>query len=178
MRASNAAINLGGKPFGYVGNGFSVTIPIISQCPVTLSLPAEASAMRPQPPTAWTGAHTSNGRDISQPQPLQRRQMQAADASATWGSVALSGSVGPYAAASGIAPTPQPSMTMMMTRRIGKFSGGYEFGGLFCLNDLQSFLHHPKFAAGVLAGVIVWVVFSSIRRSICQRLPDGTGNVF
>src|SRR5919198_3092379 len=36
-----------GKPFGNTGKGRSRTIPIISQCPVTESFPADASAIRP-----------------------------------------------------------------------------------------------------------------------------------
>ena len=47
MRRSNSAIISAGKPCGNVGNGRSSTIPIISQWPVTESLPGDASAMRP-----------------------------------------------------------------------------------------------------------------------------------
>ena len=37
----------GGKPFGYVGNGRSRTIPAISKWPVMVSFPAEASIIFP-----------------------------------------------------------------------------------------------------------------------------------
>ena len=47
IRRSNSAITSRGKPDGNVGNGRSSTMPIISQWPVTESLPADASAMRP-----------------------------------------------------------------------------------------------------------------------------------
>ena len=45
--ASNGSSTSGGNPSGYVGNGCSSTTPIISQCPVVVSLPAPRSASRP-----------------------------------------------------------------------------------------------------------------------------------
>ena len=42
----------GGKPWGNVGIATSVTRPAISQCPVIVSLPADASAIAPQAPRA------------------------------------------------------------------------------------------------------------------------------
>ena len=47
MRRSNSSIRSFGNPFGNTGNARSSTMPIISQCPVTESLPGERSAMRP-----------------------------------------------------------------------------------------------------------------------------------
>ena len=43
----NASMTSGGKPSGYVGNACVSTIPIISQWPVVVSLPALASAFLP-----------------------------------------------------------------------------------------------------------------------------------
>ena len=43
----NSARSSRENPFGNTGNARSSTMPIISQCPVTESLPDDASAMRP-----------------------------------------------------------------------------------------------------------------------------------
>ena len=93
-----------GNPSGNTGNGRSRTTPIISQCPVTESLPAEASAMRPtrrrtgrlRRDCAWPSAAT-------RPRPSARSVGSASGtALAMWPSVSLPSS--PYAAASGSAP--------------------------------------------------------------------------
>ena len=47
MARSNGSTISGGNPFGYSGNGWSRTIPAISQWPVVVSLPAERSVSRP-----------------------------------------------------------------------------------------------------------------------------------
>ncbi len=47
MRVSKSAISSRGNPWGNTGNGRSSTRPVISQCPVTESLPGDASAIRP-----------------------------------------------------------------------------------------------------------------------------------
>ena len=44
---SNGSTISAGNPSGYSGNGSSSRIPIISQCPVVVSLPAERSVARP-----------------------------------------------------------------------------------------------------------------------------------
>ena len=44
---SNGSNTSGGNPSGYKGNGRSSRMPIISQCPVVVSLPADTSVARP-----------------------------------------------------------------------------------------------------------------------------------
>src|SRR5512145_83951 len=61
VRRSNSLISSGGKPSGYVGKGLLSWIPQISQCPVVLSLPADAGRIRPQA------------------EPLEVRQLQSPD---------------------------------------------------------------------------------------------------
>jgi len=52
IRCSNARMSGAGKPFGNVGNARSRTRPVSSQWPVTESLPADRSAIRPYAPSA------------------------------------------------------------------------------------------------------------------------------
>ena len=47
IASSNGTTISGGNPSGYSGNGSSSRIPIISQCPVVVSLPADRSVARP-----------------------------------------------------------------------------------------------------------------------------------
>ena len=47
-----------GKPSGYVGKGLETAIPIISQCPEVLSLPADISAAFPQLPIGFVADGT------------------------------------------------------------------------------------------------------------------------
>ncbi len=47
IASSNGSTISGGNPSGYSGNGSSSRIPIISQCPVVVSLPADRSVARP-----------------------------------------------------------------------------------------------------------------------------------
>ena len=106
MRDSNSSISAGGKPSGNVGNGRSSTRPAISQCPVTESLPGEASAMRPKAargrstggipgsvamfpsPSAWSVGTLSTACRLMLPSvslpssPYERRVGQLADADA------------------------------------------------------------------------------------------------
>ncbi len=44
---SHSCMSSGGNPLGKVVNPFSSTTPIISQCPVVVSLPCDCSDMRP-----------------------------------------------------------------------------------------------------------------------------------
>ena len=68
VRRENSAMISGAKPPGNVGNARSITMPIISQCPVTESFPADASAMRP---IAAVGAMATVGaRCTSGPEPI------------------------------------------------------------------------------------------------------------
>ena len=67
----------GGNPCGKSGNGLSRWMPAISQCPVVVSLPGEASVARPNAPSGATaGASPVERLDIRQTQPAQIRQMQ------------------------------------------------------------------------------------------------------
>ena len=47
IASSNGPTISGGNPSGYNGNGSSSRMPIISQCPVVVSFPAERSVARP-----------------------------------------------------------------------------------------------------------------------------------
>ena len=104
---------------GNVGNGRSSTMPIISQWPVTESLPADASAMRPNAPRGASAAPAT-------PPSVDERgrgRARAASAAAAERARAMLPSVllpwSPYAAASGSSPMPTLSSTMTMTRRNG-----------------------------------------------------------
>src|SRR6266850_6179133 len=111
IRLSNSTITSRGKPCGNVGNGRSSTMPIISQCPVTESLPGDASAMRPYAPRASSDAPPSA---TSLPRPSDRRAgTLSGTRRAMLPSVLLPSS--PYDEASGSAPMPTLSSTMTMT---------------------------------------------------------------
>src|SRR4051812_32019415 len=57
-RRCHSFIKSAGKPLGKVVNPFDRTMPIISQCPVVVSLPSDISDMRPNPAPAFSdGAH-------------------------------------------------------------------------------------------------------------------------
>ena len=56
--ARSASVISGGKPLGKVGSASVVTRPAISQCPVMVSLPAEASRIAPQAPRGAAAAGT------------------------------------------------------------------------------------------------------------------------
>src|SRR5258706_4833482 len=105
------------NPFGNVGNARSSTMPIISQWPVTESLPAEASAMRPHA----TVRIADCGLRIALPIAPTRSSPSARSVGTSSGtclwmlpSVLLPWS--PYAPASGSSPTPTLSITITMTR--------------------------------------------------------------
>ena len=79
MRRSKSSMRSAGKPSGNVGNGRSRTSPAISQCPVTESLPGDASAMRPNAPTG-SGVGSADVDQTRQPERTQRRHAQAGGA--------------------------------------------------------------------------------------------------
>ena len=80
IAASNGSITSGGNPFGYKGNGSSRRMPIISQCPVVVSLPAESSVARPcAEPTSARGATPAISPSEPEPERLERGDPQAAD---------------------------------------------------------------------------------------------------
>src|ERR671912_859685 len=117
ISASNRSIRSRGKPCGNVGNARSSTIPVISQWPVTESLPGERSAMRPN---AAVGCVVGGmpGRGAMHPSP---RACSVGVCTATcrhmFPSVSLPSS--PYEPASGRAPTPAPSSTSTIARLRG-----------------------------------------------------------
>ena len=77
MRRENSAIISGGKPSGNTGNGRSSTMPIISQWPVTESLPADASAIRPIAARGTVGRRAPPmRRDAAEAERAQRRQRE------------------------------------------------------------------------------------------------------
>ncbi len=80
MRASKAAMRSLGNPSGKVGNGTSSTRPISSQCPVTESLPADRSAIRPQAAAGTAGTATPR-MGAAAPRP---RAVKCGIASGTW----------------------------------------------------------------------------------------------
>src|ERR1043166_4588648 len=122
VRRENSLTMACGKPSGNVGKGRSGTTPIISQCPVTESFPAEASAIRPYAPCAAPGPAAAGGgigpifAILSKP---RRRSVGTASGTrrAMLPTVSLPWS--PYAAASGSSPIPTLSITITIARRNG-----------------------------------------------------------
>ena len=112
---SNAPMRSEGKPSGYKGNGSSRRIPIISQCPVVVSLPADRSVARP---CAEPGAAVASTPRIvvRSPSPSEARfgARIPPTTSAVFASVSEPSS--PYATASGASPTPHESQTTTSTR--------------------------------------------------------------
>src|SRR5688500_1828448 len=113
MRRSNSVMSCGGNPAGNVGNGRSSTTPIISQCPVTESLPADTSAIRPCAPRGGPGGEPASGARRSRPSDRSVGSFSGT-CRAMLPRVLLPSS--PYAAASGSAPIPTLSRTIRMTR--------------------------------------------------------------
>src|SRR5258706_3193621 len=98
------------KPCAKPGNGRLNTTPIISQCPVTESFPADASAIRP---TAAEGAFTGGEPPSAATRPRPRRRRTGSCNGiclAILPSVLLPAS--PYTEASGNSPIPTLSSTM------------------------------------------------------------------
>ena len=109
-----SAMMPGGNPCGKTGNGRASTTPIISQWPVTESLPAEASAIRPTAPVALpAGGAPPNITTRSRPS-ARSVGTRSGTRRAMWPSVSLPSS--PYCAASGSSPMPAPSSTITMAR--------------------------------------------------------------
>src|SRR5262245_28983536 len=142
IRCSNSAITSAGNPCGNVGNGRSSTMPIISQWPVTESLPGDASAIRPYAPIN-SGDPVSNATNF--PSPSARNVgILSGTRAAMLPSVLLPSS--PYADASGSSPMPTLSSTMTMTlEKIANLEGprrsvicaGRTLLGHMCGADLQ-----------------------------------------
>jgi hypothetical protein len=114
-RASGSVIRAG-NPRGNVSNGTSVTSPAISQCPVMVSLPADASTMLPYAPSGAATAGTP-AICVTCPNPSAPRFGNASPPIALARFPSVSAAASPYSAASGAPPHPTPSATKMTTRR-------------------------------------------------------------
>ena len=123
---------------GYSGNGSSSRMPIISQCPVVVSLPADRSVARPcAEPASAAGRHAVDRREVAEPR-------------ATRGSAR--GGRRPRApccracrhrrrrtpSASGASPTPHESQTTSSTRGTSALASPHH---RFCLQSMQSSAH-------------------------------------
>ena len=85
---SKGSMISGGNPWGYSGNGSPSSIPIISQCPVVVSLPAETSVARPcAVPAAARGATPSIGVSRPRPSSSSAGTRNPPTAAAVWASV-------------------------------------------------------------------------------------------
>src|SRR5690348_14783369 len=117
-----------GKPSGKVGNGRSVTMPIISQCPVVVSIPRPRSASRPHTAGASArGGHPASGSTLPSPSCCSAGSSRPPTASATCPSV-FDPAV-PNRSASGRSPTPTASSTITQARAIpGNLDEGWSPG--------------------------------------------------
>src|SRR5207253_1937219 len=116
-RRNHASIRAGGNPRGKVVKPFCSRTPIISQCPVVVSLPWDCSDMRPnaargesvggQPAMAVMFPRPHDWRFGTRRPPTLRAQFPSVFAPAS-----------PYAFASGSSPAPHESITMAMKRPI------------------------------------------------------------
>src|SRR5262245_46423459 len=122
----NGSITSSGKPCGYVGNAVGVTTPIISQCPVVVSLPLERSIRRPATAGApGCGGQPSSGRTFPRPSASRLGRSRPPTALAVLPRVFEPSS--PYSPASGNSPAPTASSTMTHARGIpGLFYGRFE----------------------------------------------------
>ncbi len=113
--ARSGCVIAGGKPSGNVAIACLVTSPAISQWPVIVSLPAEASRITPH---AARGAAASRTPAIAVrlPRPIACRLGSPRPPAARAVLPSVSAPASPYSAASGAPPQPTPSATMMMTR--------------------------------------------------------------
>src|SRR3954462_6595254 len=115
IAAENGSMISGGNPSGYSGNGVSSRMPIISQWPVVVSLPAENSVARPcAVPGSARGAMPSIWVNRPSPRPSSAGASRPPTDRATCDSV--SDPVSPYPSASGASPIPQESQTSTHTR--------------------------------------------------------------
>ena len=111
------SISSGGKPSGKVGNERSVMMPIISQCPVVVSIPRLRSASRPHTAGASArGGHPASGSTLPSPSCCSAGSSRPPTASATCPSV-FDPAV-PNRSASGRSPTPTASSTITQARAI------------------------------------------------------------
>src|SRR6185437_3541845 len=111
----NAAITSSGKPSGYVGNGRSVTMPIISQWPVVVSMPRLRSRRRPYADGASRrGGQPRSGMMFPRPRACIAGTSRPPTASATWAIV--DEPAVPKSAASGRSPAPTASSTITHAR--------------------------------------------------------------
>src|SRR6187551_3481702 len=111
----NGSMTSSGKPCGYVGNAVGVTTPIISQCPVVVSLPFERSSSRP----ATAGAPGCGGQpssSITFPRPSASRFGRSSPPTARATLPSVSDPSSPQSAASGSSPAPTASSTMTQAR--------------------------------------------------------------
>src|SRR5688572_9017031 len=122
----NGSMTSSGNPCGYVGNGVGVTTPIISQCPVVVSLPFERSSSLP----ATAGAPGCGGqpsRGITLPSPSASRLGRSRPPTARAVLPRVFEPSSPYSPASGNSPAPTASSTITHARGTALFYGG--FGG-------------------------------------------------
>src|SRR5260221_3287922 len=120
VRRANSTMTSGGKPLGKPGNARSSTMPIISQWPVTESLPADASAMRPQATLRIADCRLLIDAPIDAMRSRPRDRSVGTFSGTCFAmlpSVLLPWS--PYAAASGNSPMPTLSITMTIARQNG-----------------------------------------------------------
>src|SRR5438132_2176406 len=127
-RRNHASIRAGGNPRGKVVKPFCSRTPIISQCPVVVSLPWDCSDMRPnaargesvggQPAMAVMFPRPHDWRFGTRRPPTLRAQFPSVFAPAS-----------PYAFASGSSPAPQESITMATKRPISVRSADYRHAG-------------------------------------------------
>ena len=110
-----ASITSAGKPSGYVGNGRSVTMPIISQWPVVVSMPRLRSRRRPYTDgAARRGGQPRSGMMFPRPRACIVGTSRPPTASATCSSVEEPAV--PKSAASGRSPAPTASSTITHAR--------------------------------------------------------------
>src|SRR6185369_4509596 len=116
--ARRASVISGGKPCGNVAIARSVTRPAISQCPVMVSLPADASFITPTAPRAAAAAGTP-AMSVTCPSPSAPRFGSARPPRRLARFPSVSAPSSPYARASGAPPHPTPSATTMIARSMG-----------------------------------------------------------
>ncbi len=88
VASANASTTSGGKPSGYVGMGSGVTMPISSQWPMVVSLPAERVVRRPTiDGGASAGGQPSSGMMLPSPSSCRCGSSSPPTASATWANV-------------------------------------------------------------------------------------------
>ncbi len=115
VAVENASITSAEKPCGYVGNGRSVTMPIISQWPVVVSIPRLRSRRRPYTDGASRrGGQPRSGMMLPRPRACIAGTSRPPTASATWAIV--DEPAVPKSAASGRSPAPTASSTITHAR--------------------------------------------------------------